>query len=195
MSGVVLLVRMQTSSDAPSELQVNTLCHPAVPVESDLLVNLWQSVPSLNCRGIRLMMSRTSIMGCAAALLVAAVHGCAMCRIGHGADDPYKWLVTLHQNGEETARAVIPLANKLHSELDELCIRCGKQGRVDLNSYAPSIRIESDLERIDLRAKTIVVSTRKGVDQAWSQKSLPANANDKKLRQRILDYVKGGVAK
>lgn len=123
------------------------------------------------------------------ALLAIAVMVLNWSQTSHGADDAHKWLVTLHKNGEETARAVIPVSKRLHEEMNELRERCMTDGVVDFNSYAPSVRIESELERIDLRAKTIVYSTRKKADGIWYQRSVRASESDNRLRQRVLDYV------
>ena len=122
-------------------------------------------------------------------LLAIAAMGLNWSQTSHGAEDAHKWLVTLHKHGEETARAVIPASKRLHEELNELSKRCITDGVVDFNSYAPSVRIESELERIDLRAKTIVYSTRKKAGGIWHQRCVRASESDNKLRQRVLDYV------
>ena len=135
-------------------------------------------------------MNNPLFRGRAIVLLLVTVLGSSACLIGSGGEASHKWLATIHQNGKETAGAVIPSASKLEEEIEELSSRCRRTASLDLNSYAPSARVESELERIDLRERRIVFSTRKDTGQVWRQKSLRANDSDRRLRQRILDHVK-----
>lgn len=104
------------------------------------------------------------------------------------ADETHKWVIMIHAKGEEKVRTDLPLSNKLHREVDELSARCKKDAKVDLTSYAPSLRIESELERIDFHSKTIIYSTRKSVDSSWFQSSLRASDSDRMLRRRLIEF-------
>lgn len=116
---------------------------------------------------------------------------CAIHEILLGQEDAPapKWNITIHKHGRETSHKAIPVSNELSQELDLLSKRCSNEAIADFHSYAPSIRIETELERIDFRAKSVVYSTRIDVKGTWHQRSLKCNENDKKMRQRIIDFA------
>lgn len=121
----------------------------------------------------------------AVAILIALCVG-QFCNAG---EPTHKWSVVMFREGRETASIPVPLSSPLHSEVEATQKTCIEKSRMDLATYAPSLRIETDLERIDLRGKSVVYSSRTSREGAWRQRSRRSDEGDHLLRQKVLLFV------
>ena len=103
-----------------------------------------------------------------------------------------KWTLHIHSKGELVSEHVLDPSNandRAMRDLIESWLKKSDSGRLDLNSYAPSIVIESDLHKIQFGASRVIISSRATKDKTWNQKSRPANDEDKKLRDQLTAFA------
>lgn len=96
----------------------------------------------------------------------------------------------MYARGQETGRGDNQSFGPAYEDVKAARARCRKNSALDLATYAPSVRVESDLERIDLGGGRVVYARRKKRDAVWSQQSRRAEESDKILRQRLIEQVK-----
>lgn len=110
-------------------------------------------------------------------------------------DAPHKWTVVVHKNGAEIASIPLAASSLLHDEIESTRKLCVEKSRMDLRTYAPSLMIESELERIDLGEKRVVYLSRKTIESTWNQRSRPSEKEDQLLRQKIMLFVAKATSK
>jgi len=102
------------------------------------------------------------------------------------------WTLRVHSKGKLVSEHLLDPSNAddlAMCDSIESWLKKSDSGRLDLNSYAPSVVIESDLHKIQFGAKRVVISSRATKDKTWNQKSRPANDEDKNLRDRLTAFA------
>ncbi len=103
-----------------------------------------------------------------------------------------EWTLRIHSKGELVSEHVLDPSNaddRAMRDSIESWLKKSDSGRLDLNSYAPSVVIESDLHKIQFGVSRVIISSRATKDKTWNQKSRPANDEDKKLRDQLTAFA------
>ena len=102
------------------------------------------------------------------------------------------WTLRVHSKGKLVSEHLLDPSNGddlAMRDSIESWLKKSDSGRLDLNSYAPSVVIESDLHKIQFGASRVIISSRDSKDKVWNQKSRSANDEDKKLRDRLTAFA------
>jgi hypothetical protein len=104
-----------------------------------------------------------------------------------------KWTLQIHSKGNVDYERILDPSmtdDQILVQAIDSWSKQSKSGELDLNSYAPSVVIESDLRRIDFRKTRVIISTRKSNDKSWNQTSRTATEADLKLREQLIEFSK-----
>lgn len=87
------------------------------------------------------------------------------------------WTVTVYSKGGTGPRSIALAADDpLNADIEELLAKCDKRGRLDLNTYAPSVRVERGDDVILLNSTRVI----------HTGKSRKSDADDKTLRNALI---------
>lgn len=98
------------------------------------------------------------------------------------------WTLRVTREGRTIETLEIPAESELEKSVEERATLL-KGARRSLDTYAPSVVVESELKRANFLADAVVIEFRKTPKERWSQRVRKATDEDRALRKKLLGEI------